>query len=82
MKQVSKEQLNKVIARVETKLEKAKEQLDDNSTDNRAATKTLLTLTSDILLAIASNQSLEYRQEIVDEIADILDISDFYSNLM
>lgn len=77
MKQISKEQLNKLIARVETKLEKAKEQLNDASADSRAlATKTLLTLSSDILLAIVSKQSLEYRQEIVDEITDILDVSD------
>ena len=82
MKEISRKQLNELIAQAETKLEKAKEQLNDTPADNRAARKTLLTLTSDILLAIASNQSLEYRQEIVDEIADILDVSDFYSNLM
>ncbi len=76
MKKISKKQLNKLIDQAETKLKKAKEQLDDTSTDNRAvAARILLTLSSDILLLIVSKQSLEYRQEIVYEITDILDVS-------
>ena len=75
MKKISKKELNKLIAQAEAKLEKAKEQLNDISTDNRAlVTKTLLTLSSDILLLIVSRQSLEYKQEIIDEIADFLDV--------
>jgi len=76
MKKISKKQLNKLIDQAETKLKKAKEQLDDTSTDDRAvAARILLTLSSDILLLIVSKQSLEYRQEIVYEITDILDVS-------
>lgn len=74
MKKISKKQLNKLITQAETKLEKAKEQLNNTSTDNYKVVKTLLTLSSDILLLIAGKQSLEYRQEIVDEITDILNI--------
>ena len=75
MKKISKKQLNKLIVQAEIKLNRAKEQLNDISTDNAVAAKTLLILSSDILLSIVSGQSLEYRQEIVDEITDILDIS-------
>lgn len=79
MKKISKKQLNKLIDQAETKLKKAKEQLNDTSTDNcTVAARTLLTLSSDILLLIVSKQSLEYRQEIIDEITDILDVSDLY----
>ena len=75
MEKISKKRLDKLIAQAETKLEKAKEQLSDTSTDNCiAAAKTLITLSSDILLSIVSRQSLEYRQEIVDEIADVLNV--------
>lgn len=75
MKKISKTQLNKLITQVETKLEKAKEQLNDTSTDSCAkATKTLLALSSDILLSIVGRQSLEYRREIIDELTDMLNI--------
>lgn len=74
MKQISKKQLNKLIAQAEIKLEKAKEQLNDTSADNRVAARTLLNISTDILLLIVSRQSLEYKQEIVDEITDLLDI--------
>lgn len=76
MKKISKKRLNKLIAQSEIKLEKAKEQLNDTSTDNRiVVARTLLNLSADILLLIVSGQSLEYKQEFVDEITDLLDIS-------
>jgi len=74
MKEISRKQLNELIAQAETKLEKAKEQFDNDFTDNWTVAKTLLSLSSDILLSIVSRQSLEYRQEIADEITDILDV--------
>ena len=74
MKEISRKQLNELIVQAETKLEKAKEQFNDTSTDNWTVARTLLSLSSDILLLIVSRQSLEYRQEIVDEITDILDV--------
>ena len=74
MKEISRKKLNELIVQAETKLEKAKEQFNDTSTDNWTVARTLLSLSSDILLLIVSRQSLEYRQEIVDEITDILDV--------
>ena len=74
MKKISQKTLKNIIQSVDTELNKAKLLMDEKPVNNKKVIRTLFRIINHILTPIVTPQSTDYKEELIEEISDMIEI--------